>query len=1146
MLTPMLALLSLLTIHQISKCAAQVLITRTEPLSYVPGVHEVYSGDGKNKDHKKESSTINTSSKFITTSSITEENSLENAFSTSTLREGMHAMSSTVVRVTGVDITSSADLRELGLKYIPSILLAEARLHTTAALGEKTRTISTISFGNGLQTLSIQSSRNQTPWVSSTQSLGYQTSRVSPTQSLGYQTSRAPSSQSLGYQTSRVSSTQSLGNQTQKFSATQSLRSQTPKNSAAQSLDVPTLKVPSPQNFGNQTLTTDRSRSAPRDNEQFKPNLISEQSATSSENSMNVLSAILSPFLGPRNDPKAQTDTSRELKNTTEVQNSNESEGSLTSEASYFGYSVGSVMNSNNNIPQNNDSNCGHDNEASQCDTDDENVMKSSTVDERYVFTGSSESTTASFPYLPDTNNSRPESKNNTESIKVPFCCFDRQIKNHCSHFRQQNLALPVAEDHCKHPTLKNVSVTPRRTLNCSTNNRIKISLNTENKVISSSAEMALFGFNHWFISEFCVEADPDVANQWWAVVCALDVDQEQEDTCPENKCFQKCCPAGHALKNDSCVCHVGKSILSEIADAPLANASGRHHGFQFSRFGMPRCKEPTVSYLLELIGGKKDLDAARRNIIREQSPSRQWPCIDDSLDELENVTRLVMISCREPKDGTWKTLRNVLIPAGLIVSCVFLLCTLTCHLCVAPLRDLHGLCLAAYMGALLVGDASLFTIKMYSSVLSETACLAMGTIIHVSFLSTFMWLNVVCIDIWNYVGQTVQAVPLYRNPSNLRWFIVYGLYAWGCPIIFGGVIGGLQANPANHNLSFLPDFAGNSCWFNGDDFWETLLFFYGPIGIMFIVNAYFIVHTGMRLYCLHYCCCFRSLSCCYIPSPYNSHQQPPLHRTYLNEFWERFSLFALLVFCWGTEFISWLSGSGDSEIWGLTDTINAFQGFFIFLIFLRSTKKRRLLKSSIDKWLNNFSKRRLAFCKRMSFPQSMPVRHLVANLRKTVAAKKPLTSGILKDTLTETTSIDNIICDEVTKSCDSKPEDDVGNPEVTLQNPSQVWTVIPQWKSLKSRSYFLHNVSAGHSNDSSNRTFENLGDLQNIYLPREGEERNLENHSDRKSSCERNSFDGWTLMKARTGSVSLKDGRHCWDAKGDVVCQALTKKDSK
>ncbi|XP_066976893.1 uncharacterized protein [Macrobrachium rosenbergii] len=1255
MLTPMFALLCLLTTHQINRCAAQVLITRTEPLSHVARVQEAYGDDGNNKASEKESTTTDIGIKFITSSSILEEDRLKNPMSTSTLRDGEHTMSSTVVRVAGVETTSSADPQELGLKYIPSTLLAEVRLQTTAALGEKTRTISTISFENRLQTLSIQSSGNQTPWVSSTQSLGTQTSRilsmqslgtqtsrvsatqslgthtsrvsatqslgtqtsivssmqcldtqtlrvsstqnlgtqtstvsstqsldtqtlrvsstqslgtqtsrvsstqsldtqtlrVSSTQSLGTQTSRVSSTQSLGTQTSRVSSTQSLdtqtlrvsstqslGTQTSRVSSTQSLGTQTLRVSVTQSMGAPTPKVSSTQSLGNQTPMTDHSRSSYHDDEQL------EQSQTSSEN-MNVLSAILSPSPRPRNDPKAQTDTSSELKNTKEVQNSNKSEVSLTSETSFIEYNVDFVQN-NSNILQNNDSNCGHDNEASQCDTDDENALNSSTVDERYVFTGTSERTTTSFPFVSDTNNSRPESKNNTESIKVPFCCFELQTKNHCPRFRQHNLALPVAEDHCKQPTLKNVSITPRRTLNCSANNRIKISLNTESKVISSSAEMALFSFNHWFISEFCIEADLELANQWWAVICALDVNQEQEDSCPENKCLQKCCPVGHALKNDSCVCHVGKSVLSEIIDASLANASGRYHDSQFSRFGMPNCKEPSASYFLDLNGEKKDLDLVRRNIIRgEQSPSREWSCIDDSLDELENVTRLVKISCREPKDGTWKTLRNVLIPAGLIVSCVFLLCTLTCHLCVAPLRDLHGLCLAAYMGALLVGDASLFTIKMYSGVLSKSACLAMGTIIHVSFLSTFMWLNVVCIDIWNYVGQTVQAVPLYRNPSNLRWFIVYGLYAWGCPIIFGGVIGGLQASPANHNLSFLPDFAANSCWFNGDDFWETLLFFYGPIGIMFIVNAYFIVHTGMRLYCLHYCCCLRSL-CCFIPSPYNTQQQPPLHRTYLNEFWERFSLFALLVCCWGTEFISWLSGSGDSEIWGLTDTINAFQGFFIFLIFLRSTKKRRLLKSSINKWLNNLSTTRSALCKRMSFPQSMPARHLVANLRNTVSAKKPLSSGILKDKLTETTSIDKIICNEVTRGCDSKPDGDVGSPEVTSQNPSPVWTVIPQWKSLKSRSYFLHNVGVGHSKDGSNRIFENLGDLQNIYLPREGEERNRNSHLNRKSSCESNSFEGWTLMKTRTGSISLKDDRHGWDDKSGVVCQALTKRDSK
>lgn len=70
---------------------------------------------------------------------------------------------------------------------------------------------------------------------------------------------------------------------------------------------------------------------------------------------------------------------------------------------------------------------------------------------------------------------------------------------------------------------------------------------------------------------------------------------------------------------------------------------------------------------------------------------------------------------------------RKVLIPAGLVVSCVFLAATLLCQLCVAPLRDRHGLCLAAYVAALLVADATLFLTQAFSKYLSPSICVFVG-----------------------------------------------------------------------------------------------------------------------------------------------------------------------------------------------------------------------------------------------------------------------------------------------------------------------------------------------------------------------------------------------------------------------------------
>ncbi|XP_068220867.1 serine-rich adhesin for platelets-like [Palaemon carinicauda] len=738
MLIPKYLLICLLTTRKINIISAQVIIARIEPHSQEVEEHEPPKADGHSKtnefttlDNNPETFTqdrtstttneameegplqrlcLNPEPEFIASSIVPEETALENKPFTGTQRD---AGAETSLEV---KLETSAGLKEQN-QITPSTAVEDG---AQSLLNPKASVSSTQRSGNQPQSvLSTQRSGNQLQSVLSTMESGTQPQTVSSTQRFGNQLQSVSSTQRSGNQPLSVSSTQRSENQPLSISSTQRSGNQPPNVSATQTL-------------------ADNSQSSSQINYESILQFLSQSqngaafSQIPSENILELQSAILNSFPRPRNDQKAKINSEKELGDT-KVLNTTTPEASSTPETNYLEY-FWEFLKKNNFTQQNNHSGWNHDNTTSQSDNDDENAQNV-TADDGSVFNGSLE---------------RAHSENNTDNtefIKVPFCCFDLKASKHCS---QGDLAMPVAVDHCKQPRPTNVSITPTRNLNCSANNRLKISLNTDSKVIAFSEARALFSFNYRFIREFCIEADLEQASQWWAVVCAMDVDQEQESVCPGTKCLKKCCPVGQALLNSSCVCHVGKSLLSEIVLTSLANFSGEEHQVpQISRYGMPNCNQPTASYILDL-NEKMDFDSQRRNIIKgEPSPSSELSCVDDSLDELESVTSLVRISCGETKAGIWKTLRNVLIPAGLIVSCVFLLGTLTCHLCVAPLRDLHGLCLAAYMGALLVGDASLFTIKMYSGVLSRSACLVMGTIVHVSFLSTFMWLNVVCVDIW-------------------------------------------------------------------------------------------------------------------------------------------------------------------------------------------------------------------------------------------------------------------------------------------------------------------------------------------------------------------------------------------------------------
>ncbi|KAK8380052.1 hypothetical protein O3P69_016595 [Scylla paramamosain] len=123
--------------------------------------------------------------------------------------------------------------------------------------------------------------------------------------------------------------------------------------------------------------------------------------------------------------------------------------------------------------------------------------------------------------------------------------------------------------------------------------------------------------------------------------------------------------------------------------------------------------------------------------------------------------------------------------------------------------------------------------------------------------------------------------------------------------------------------------------WLTSTDRWEILC----------LANTILITQTGLRLYCASdkKCDCLPA-SCC-------RNADHTLYRSYMTEFWQRFTLFSLMVGCWVMEVVSWMVGPADSELWALTDTLNTFQGVFIFITFLRSSKKRRLLQKALTKW---------------------------------------------------------------------------------------------------------------------------------------------------------------------------------------------------
>lgn len=429
--------------------------------------------------------------------------------------------------------------------------------------------------------------------------------------------------------------------------------------------------------------------------------------------------------------------------------------------------------------------------------------------------------------------------------------------------------------------------------------------------------------------SDFCVGRATD--GGYAARTCHPNIDK----ICTRETCVQKCCGEGEVVELASKSCTKGKvgGFSPEFRKLDGSPVSTPPSFLMIEK--MPDC-EP-LAILNPKDNPIQDFYVLLNGNLYEPHNTAEFVPGKYCLDYFVEMAADVAFVCREPQSKAL-TIKNYLQEAGLVVSCVFLSVTIVCHLAIKPLRDIQGLCFLCHMVSLLIADAVLFTGARFSKVIKESHCVFNGFLLQYSFLATFFWLNVMCFDIWRVIKATVKLIPLRGILANdAKKFKVYCAYAFGVP---------LAVTLVTIILHFLPDekvadgvlrpgFGEVACWFKGD--YELLGFFYGPVGVLFLMNLFFLGHTLGMLFkaggAFTHCCSRQTSSL------------TAFNRNHLDAFWQRFSLFCLMALCWVTEILSWKIH--PLEMWILTDIINSLQGFIVFVIFVTSRKKREIVSHS-------------------------------------------------------------------------------------------------------------------------------------------------------------------------------------------------------
>lgn len=337
---------------------------------------------------------------------------------------------------------------------------------------------------------------------------------------------------------------------------------------------------------------------------------------------------------------------------------------------------------------------------------------------------------------------------------------------------------------------------------------------------------------------------------------------------------------------------------------------------YQFAynvRLGFPNCSfynlqpeiEPEdVFYLLP----DGNLKVA---LVSREVPGDQF-CMLATEDGMEALVCFPDVTPKGVSGGFDRVVYQTLYPVGLIISASFLLATLLVYCLVVELRDLLGRCLMCSVLALCIAQVSTVVVQMGTHLLTMSACVFAAVMMHFWYLSAFLWLNVICFNVFLTIWWKSDAS--YGRVS--RWFAMYSAYAWGLAILITSIALARDFSEGLQDSALpKPNFGTARCWFSGDN--ALIIFFYGPTSIILGLNVILFVASAYKLCSLNK----------------NSEARVFQFSLYLK-------LFVLMGITWIFEVISFFVQRQTQDptghyVWLVFDLINIMQGMIIFIVFV-------------------------------------------------------------------------------------------------------------------------------------------------------------------------------------------------------------------
>ncbi|KAH8329467.1 hypothetical protein KR074_011305 [Drosophila pseudoananassae] len=396
---------------------------------------------------------------------------------------------------------------------------------------------------------------------------------------------------------------------------------------------------------------------------------------------------------------------------------------------------------------------------------------------------------------------------------------------------------------------------------------------------------------------------------------------------CQTLPCIRRCCGEGeiYAKANFTTYCKrdetdnkfQGFQNLNINANFSKPREFGILHGQDCQKFRLDPDNFPDDSHTISSSNGSLIIQNTRKLYTNAQY----------CLERVRSHQKLYTFLCFDSKVVGSDRIRFKMYPIGLLISCCFYALTLIVYISIAKLRNLPGkilICLVSSLFAAYLGIA-LGQLKPTSN---DDVCFISGFFVYFCLMAAFSWMNITSFDIWKTFGST--KIKSCEKRDQRKQFIWYSCYGWGLPTLLTAItISFTKSNILPDVVR--PNFGHGRCWFTYDSFGSaSLVFFSGPVGILFIFNLVLFVLT------LKYCNKVKNEI--YKMQSLNS-DKPVLKRRFFQDK-TRFVMNTKLCFVMG---ITWLLeivsilfyDHKKTFFWSISDSFNVLLGIFVFFIFV-------------------------------------------------------------------------------------------------------------------------------------------------------------------------------------------------------------------